>query len=56
MVGIRTRDLRKVYNSAPPLGAGAGPAAARGKPADKKDKQPKPEIVALTVFRSNQGR
>ncbi len=48
MVGIRTRDLRKVYNSAPPLGTGAGPAAARAKPAgDKKDKQPKPEIVAL---------
>jgi ABC-2 type transport system ATP-binding protein len=52
MVGIRTRDLRKVYNSAPPLGAGAGPAAAHAKPAgekagDKKDKQPKPEIIAL---------
>lgn len=47
MVGIRTRDLRKVYNSAPPLGAGAGPAAARGKAGGKKDKQPKPEIVAL---------
>jgi ABC-2 type transport system ATP-binding protein len=52
MVGIRTRDLRKVYNSAPPLGAGAGPPGARGKPdgekaGDKKDKQPKPEIVAL---------
>ena len=23
-VGVRTQDLRKVYNSAPPLGAGAG--------------------------------
>jgi ABC-2 type transport system ATP-binding protein len=29
-VGIRTRDLRKVYTSAPPLGAGGG-FAARGK-------------------------
>jgi len=46
MVSIRTRDLRKVYNSAPPFaagGGGMGPAAARG----KKAKQPKPEIVAL---------
>ena len=45
--GIRTSELRKVYNSAPPLasGAGGGPmsfAAKRGK-----GKQPKPEIVAL---------
>ena len=50
MVGIRTRDLRKVYTSAPPLGAsgGSAPPAARGKPASgKKEKQPKPEIVAL---------
>src|SRR5208283_3915520 len=47
MIGIRTRDLRKVYTSAPPFGAGAsafGSPAGRGK--DKK-KQPKPEIVAL---------
>lgn len=43
--GIRTNDLRKVYNSPPPLAAGAGgmgSAAKRGK-----GKQPKPEIVAL---------
>jgi ABC-2 type transport system ATP-binding protein len=43
--GIRTRDLRKVYNSPPPLAAGAGGflfSAARGK-----GKQPKLEIVAL---------
>jgi ABC-2 type transport system ATP-binding protein len=43
--GIRTQDLRKVYTSAPPLAAGAGgfsSAAGRGK-----DKQPKPQIVAL---------
>ena len=44
-VGIRTRDLRKIYTSAPPLAAGAGGfsfAMARSK-----RKQPKPEIVAL---------
>ena len=44
MVGIRTRDLRKIYNSAPPFGAGgSGPKPA----GEKKGKQPKPEIVAL---------
>ncbi len=43
-VGIRTTDLRKVYNSAPPLGA-AGGFIAR---ADAKDsKQPKTQIAAL---------
>ncbi len=43
--GIRTRDLRKVYNSAPPLasGGGFGFTPARG----KKNKQPKQQIVAL---------
>ena len=43
--GIRTRDLRKVYTSPPPLasGVGFGIGSARG----KKNKQPKPEIVAL---------
>jgi ABC-2 type transport system ATP-binding protein len=46
MVGIRTHDLRKVYHSAPPFGAGGGfgPPAGRGK---DKEKKPKPEIVAL---------
>jgi ABC-2 type transport system ATP-binding protein len=44
MVGIRTHDLRKVYTSSPPFGAGSsGPPAVR----DKRKKQPKPEIVAL---------
>jgi ABC-2 type transport system ATP-binding protein len=45
LAGIRTRDLRKVYTSAPPLasGAGFGIISARG----KGKKQPKPEIVAL---------
>jgi len=43
--GIRTKDLRKVYHSPPPLAAGSGGisfAAKRGK-----GKQPKAEIVAL---------
>jgi ABC-2 type transport system ATP-binding protein len=46
LAGIRTKDLRKVYNTAPPLAAGAGGglsfAASRGK-----GKQPKAQIVAL---------
>ena len=43
-VGIRTLDLRKVFHSAPPLGA-AGGFIAR---ADAKDsKQAKPQITAL---------
>ena len=43
-VGIRTQDLRKIYNSAPPLGA-AGGFIAR---ADAKGgKQPKVQIPAL---------
>src|SRR5216683_8209946 len=43
--GIRTRDLRKVYTSPPPLasGGGFGFGSARG----KGNKQAKPEIVAL---------
>jgi ABC-2 type transport system ATP-binding protein len=45
--GIRTSELRKVYNTAPPLAAGSGGAfsfaAKRGK-----GKQPKPEVVALS--------
>src|SRR6266536_922940 len=43
-IGIRTQDLRKVYSSAPPLGAGGGfiaRAEAKG------SKQPKPQIAAL---------
>jgi ABC-2 type transport system ATP-binding protein len=43
-VGVRTQDLRKVFSSAPPLGA-AGGLVAR---ADAKDaKQPRPQITAL---------
>ncbi len=47
MVDIRTRDLRKIYTSAPPFATGAGgfgSPAGRGK---QKKKQPKSEIVAL---------
>ena len=44
MVGIRTENLRKVYNSAPPFAAGGfGSPATRG----KADKKAKTEIVAL---------
>ena len=43
-VGVRTHDLRKVYNSAPPLGA-AGGFIARGDA--RGGKQPKTEILAL---------
>jgi ABC-2 type transport system ATP-binding protein len=43
-VGVRTQDLRKVYSSAPPLGAGGGFVAR----ADAKaSKQPKAQIPAL---------
>jgi ABC-2 type transport system ATP-binding protein len=45
MVGIRTENLRKVYHSAPPFGAGGG----FGSPAmrNKADKKTKAEVVAL---------
>src|SRR5713101_1980999 len=45
MVGIRTRDLRKVYTSSPPFAAGAGFGAPAGRA--KSTQQPKPEIIAL---------
>ena len=45
LAGIRTRDLRKIYTSPPPLASGGGfgfsSARSKGK------KQPKPQIVAL---------
>src|SRR6202451_2578192 len=45
LTGIKTRDLRQIYKSPPPLasggGFGFGPARGKGK------KQPKAEIVAL---------
>jgi ABC-2 type transport system ATP-binding protein len=46
-VGIRTEDLRKVYNSPPPLAAGGILAARGGDRAGKGAKQPKPQITAL---------
>src|ERR1700730_4445980 len=45
VAGIRTRDLRKVYTSAPPVAAGTG-GLSFGAP-KAKGKQPRPEIVAL---------
>ena len=45
LAGIRTRDLRKIYNSPPPLAAGGGFSFNVGR--GKKNKQPKAEIVAL---------
>src|ERR1700721_1972431 len=45
LAGIRTRDLRKVYNSPPPLSAGGGFSFSAGR--GKKNKTPKAEIVAL---------
>ncbi len=41
---IRTRDLRKIYNSAPPAGAGRGDSTASRR---KSKKDPKPEVIAL---------
>ena len=45
LAGVRTRDLRKIYTSPPPLASGGGftLSFARG----KGDRQPKLEIVAL---------
>lgn len=43
-IGVRTLDLRKIYNSAPPLGAGGG-FVSRGNA--KNSKQPKAQITAL---------
>ena len=45
VAGIRTVDLRKVYNSAPPVAAGTGGFSFG--PPKAKGKQPRPEIVAL---------
>jgi ABC-2 type transport system ATP-binding protein len=45
LAGIRTRELRKVYTSPPPVAAGVGGFSFGG--GKGKGKQPKPEIVAL---------
>src|SRR5882757_4106778 len=43
-IGVRTQDLRKIYNASPPLAAAGGPVGR----ADAKDgKQPKAQIPAL---------
>jgi ABC-2 type transport system ATP-binding protein len=43
-IGIRTQELRKIYSSAPPAGAGGGFIARTDA---KGSKQPKPQIAAL---------
>jgi hypothetical protein len=45
LAGIRTRDLRKIYNSPPPLASGGGFGFGSGR--GKGKKQAKPEILAL---------
>ena len=45
LAGIRTRDLRKVYTSPPPVAAATGGFSFRAP--KNKTKGPKPEIVAL---------
>jgi ABC-2 type transport system ATP-binding protein len=45
LAGIRTRDLRKIYNSPPPLASGRGFGFGSGR--GKSKKQTKPEILAL---------
>jgi len=47
LAGIRTRELRKVYESAPPMAAGAGGLTFTTPKAGSKGKQPKPQVVAL---------
>ena len=44
---IRTRSLRKVYNTPPPAAAGRGDGAAAPGKRGKKNKDSKPQIVAL---------
>ena len=47
LAGIRTMDLRKVYTSPPPVAAGVGGFSFGGSKGKGKNKQPKPQIVAL---------
>ena len=47
LAAIRTRELRKVYTSPPPVAAGVGGFSFGGSKGKGKGKQPKPEIVAL---------
>src|SRR5437588_2440108 len=47
LAGIRTLELRKVYDSPSPMGAGAGGFAFTAPRAKGKTRQPKPQIVAL---------
>jgi ABC-2 type transport system ATP-binding protein len=47
LAGIRTRDLRKIYTSPPPLASGGGFGFSPARSRSKGKKLPKPEIVAL---------
>ena len=47
MIGLRTEDLRKIYNSAPPFAAGGVGVPRASASGDKAGKHTKPEIVAL---------
>src|SRR5437588_2152648 len=47
LAGIRTLELRKVYDSPSPMGAGAGGFAFTAPRAKGKTRQPKPQIRAL---------
>jgi hypothetical protein len=51
LAGIRTRDLRKIYTSPPPLASGGSFGAGRG----KGKKQPKAESVAACASVFSQG-
>jgi ABC-type multidrug transport system ATPase subunit len=46
-IGLRTEDLRKIYNSAPPFAAAGVGVPRASASSDKPGKQPKPQIVAL---------
>jgi ABC-2 type transport system ATP-binding protein len=46
-VGIRIRDLRKIYTSPPPMAAAGGFMSMRGSAGKKEKKKVKTEILAL---------
>src|SRR3954465_12397978 len=46
-IGLRTEDLRKIYNSAPPFAAGGVGVPRASASGDKPGKQTKPQIAAL---------
>src|ERR1700752_347603 len=48
-VGIRTQDLRKMYNSAPPLGAGGGFVVRADAKGSKPPKNQSPALDGLSL-------